>query len=149
VTVAAWLLVVIVVAGATGWLYLLRGAGVLAYGPDVAGALPLQQLDGTDGQPALRLVAAWVPAGALCGVALRAAGVGSIARLAGVAVLAGLLLMFIGAVSDAATVSGALSSHLSSQVSRAGTWVAVALMVLGVAAVRGGRPAGTAAPSGR
>jgi hypothetical protein len=65
--------VVIVVAGllaGTGWLYVLRGLRWLGLGPRISDALPLLQLAAADGQPLLRVVVAWVLAGALTGVAL-------------------------------------------------------------------------------
>lgn len=65
--------VVIVLAGllaGTGWLYLLRGLQWLRLGPRIPDALPLLQLAAADGQPLLRIVVAWVLAGALTGVAL-------------------------------------------------------------------------------
>lgn len=65
--------VVIVLAGllaGTGWLYLLRGLHWLRLGPRIPDALPLLQLAAADGQPLLRIVVAWVLAGALTGVAL-------------------------------------------------------------------------------
>ena len=51
-----------------GWLYVLRGLDWLGVGPRIADALPLLQLAGFDGQPLLRVVVAWVLAGALAGV---------------------------------------------------------------------------------
>jgi hypothetical protein len=140
---------VIAVAGGVGSLYLLGHLGLLPYGPHVTGALPLQHLSGSDDQPLVRIAAAWVPAGAVAGLALRAAGVSGRSRIVGTALVAALVLMATGAVSDAATVSGAISSHLTPQVSRAGTWVAVAFMVLGVAAVRGTGPGRSGASTGR
>jgi hypothetical protein len=65
--------VVIVVAGllaGTGWLYVLRGLRWLGLGPRIPDALPLLQLAAADGQPLLRVIVAWVLAGALTGVAL-------------------------------------------------------------------------------
>lgn len=53
-----------------GWLYVLRGLGWFGLGPRVADSLPLLQLASFDGQPALRVLVAWVLAGALAGVAL-------------------------------------------------------------------------------
>src|ERR1700756_5441889 len=50
-----------------GWLYLLRGLGWLEVGPGVGDALPLLQLATFDVQPLLRVVVAWVLAGALAG----------------------------------------------------------------------------------
>jgi hypothetical protein len=141
--------VVVAVACGIGWTDLLRAAGLLPYGPEVAGALPLQQLDRSDAQPLARLVAAWIPAGAIAGLALRRAGLGAPPRVLLTAGLAALLLMAAGAVSDAATVSGAIPGHVAGQLSRAGTWVAVALMMLGAALVPRAPRAGRGAPSAR
>jgi hypothetical protein len=141
--------VVVALAGGIGWLYVLRSAGLLSWGPAVPGALVLQQLAGSDAQPLSRLAGAWIPAGVVAGLVLRRAGVGTPARVAVVGVLAILLLMAAGAVADAASVSGPLASHISGQLSRSGTWVAAALMTLGALLVRSGAPAAQAAPSGR
>jgi hypothetical protein len=139
--------VIVAVACGVGWLYLLRGAGVLALGPDVPGALPLQQLDRSDAQPLLRVAAAWIPAGAAAGAALRRAGLDAAARILVTAVLATLMLMIVGAISDAATVSGPVTSHVTGQLSREGTWAAAGLMTLGAALVPRARRAGRGAPS--
>jgi hypothetical protein len=61
--------VVVAVACGIGWTYVLRAAGLLAYGPEVPGAPPLQQLAGSDAQPLVRLVLSWIPAGAAAGLA--------------------------------------------------------------------------------
>lgn len=53
-----------------GWLYLLRGLHWLGVGPRVGDSLPLLQLANFDGQPLLRVLVAWLLAGALTGVAL-------------------------------------------------------------------------------
>ena len=62
-----------VTAAGVGWLYALRSAHVLGAGPHVAEALPLQRLAKDDDQPLLRLVAAWLPAGLVAGLAVQAA----------------------------------------------------------------------------
>jgi hypothetical protein len=65
--------VVILLAGllaGTGWLYVLRGLHWLRLGPRIADSLPLLQLAASDGQPLVRVVVAWVLAGAFTGVAL-------------------------------------------------------------------------------
>ena len=134
-------------AAAIGWTYLLRGAGLLTWGPDVPGGLPLQQLAGDDAQPLARIATAWIPAGALAGLALRRAGVGGPARVLLTVALATLLLIAAGAASDAAAISGSVTSHVTGQFSRAGTWAAVALMTLGALLVRRRAPAAGAAPS--
>lgn len=130
-----------VVAG-TGWLYLLRGVGPVAFGPDVAGALPLQQLAGDAAQPLAVLVLAWVPAGALAGAALaRWTRLSRPARALAVSVVAAVMLFAAGAFSDAVAVSEPVVDELGPQAHRAGTWVAVALMALGSLLVRGRSPA--------
>jgi hypothetical protein len=53
-----------------GWLYVLRGLGWLGAGPKVRDALPLLQLPGLDSQPLVRVLFAWVIAGALTAVPL-------------------------------------------------------------------------------
>ena len=130
-------------------MYLLRAAGLLPYGPDVPGALPLQQLAGSDAQPLLRLAVAWIPAGALAGLALRGAGLGTLVDVALTAVAAAVLLMVVGAISDAATVSGAVTSHVTGQFTREGTWVAAGLMACGALLVRRRPRAPGGAPSAR
>jgi hypothetical protein len=141
--------VVVAVACGIGWTYLLRAADLLPYGPDVPGALPLQQLDRSDAQPLLRLAAAWIPAGAVAGLALRRVGLAILPRFVVTGILAALLLMAAGAVSDAATVSGAVTSHVTGQLSRQGTWVAAGLMTLGAGLVPRAGPAVRGAPSAR
>ena len=120
------------VVAAVGWLYLLHRAGLLALGPRVPGSLPLEQLAGEDAQPLLRLVVVWLPPGALAGALLRRwGGLGPLAALGAIATVAALLLVTSGAVSDAAAISDSVQSHLWAQFSRAGTWVALALMLAG------------------
>jgi hypothetical protein len=114
------------VAAGIGWLYLLRGAGALAAGPSVRGALPLQQLAGDDGQPLLRLLAAWLPAGALAG-----AVVGGRRGWVVVGAVAWLALAVTGAVSDATAISGSVWEHVVPQAWRPGTWAAAGIMALG------------------
>lgn len=120
-----------VVAG-VGWLYLLRGVGALGIGPKIAGALPLEQLAGGAAQSLLRLVVAWVPAGVAAGLALAiGTRLSPSRRAAALALLAWVLLVVTGAASDAAAISASVQSHLPAQLTRAGTWVAVALMTGG------------------
>ena len=119
---------------ATGWLYLLRDAGVLDLGPDVRGALPLQQLAGSDGQPLLRLLLVWIPAGALAAAALTTSRLRPARRVLAVAGVAAVVLFLAGAVSDAAAISDPVPSHLAAQLTRPGTLVAVALIAVGAAA---------------
>jgi hypothetical protein len=147
--VGAVAFLVVVVAAAIGWMYLLRGAGLLPWGPAVPAALPLQQLAGSDAQPLLRVAAAWIPAGAVAALVLRRAGVGKVSRLVLTGVLVTALLIVAGAVSDAAAVSGSVTSHVTGQFSREGTWAATGLMMLGALLVRAGPPAARRASSAR
>jgi hypothetical protein len=68
--VAALVILVVGLLAGTGWLYVLRGLHWLDVGPRIGDALPLLQLASFDGQPLLRVLCAWVLAGALIGVAL-------------------------------------------------------------------------------
>lgn len=69
-TLAALLVLVAGLLTGTGWLYALRGMHLLGVGPRVADALPLLQLASADGQPAARVIVAWMLGGVLVGVAL-------------------------------------------------------------------------------
>jgi hypothetical protein len=122
-----------VVAG-VGWLYLIRSAAVLGGGPRLQGALPLQQLAGDDAQPLLRMAAAWLPAGAVAGLAL-----GRLGRLRRpVPIAAGIgaaLLVVSGAASDA-VAQGSLSltsSRLLPQLGHPGLLAALVLLAIGAA----------------
>lgn len=70
----ALLVVVVGLLAGYGWLYALRGLGWFGAGPSVGDSLPLLQLAGFDGQPLGRVIAAWVLAGLIVGVALSAHG---------------------------------------------------------------------------
>jgi hypothetical protein len=127
---AAGAIVAASVAAGVGVLYLLRGADVLGFGPPVRGALPLQQLAGGAAQPLSRLALAWVPAGLVAGLALgRLTQLRAAARLAVAAGISAVMLLAAGAVSDAVAVSDPVRTHLSAQLTRAGTLVAVGLFV--------------------
>lgn len=120
------------IPAAVGWLYLLRGVGVLAAGPGVPGALPLEQLAGVDDQPVLRLLVVWIPAGAIAGRVLASESRASRLRRVGAIMGLGALVLFVaGALSDAATISDPVPTHLTAQLSRPGTLVAVTLMGVG------------------
>jgi hypothetical protein len=120
-----------VVAG-VGWLYTVRAAGLFGVGPPMRGALPLQQLAGGDGQPLGRLLAAWLPAGALAGAALaRTTALSRAPRALAIGAVTELLLVAAGAASDATTASQSALGHLGPQLGRAGTWAAVGLMIIG------------------
>ena len=55
----------------------------------------------------------------------------AVARTASLTVLAALIMLLAGAVSDSVAVNDPLSPHLAPQLSRGGTWIAVALFALG------------------
>jgi hypothetical protein len=135
--------VVTLILAGIGWLDLLRRAGIFGFGPRVPGALPLEQLAGEDGQPLLRLMLAWLPVGALAALVLGRR------RALALALVSAVLLGAIGAVSDAASISGPLPEHLLPQLSRAGTVVAVALIVLGARLAWWRTAAAPRAPSAR
>lgn len=126
-------LVLAVVAG-VGWLYLLRNAAILDLGPRLGGALPLQQLAGADSQPLLRLIVAWLPAGAAMGLASGTLAPGRRAALAAATTAA--LLTLAGAGSDAVVSSQPVLSQLVAQLGRPGSWAAVVLTAVAAALVR-------------
>ena len=110
---------------AVGWLYLLRHVGALDIGPRLRGALPLEQLAGSDSQPFLRMAAAWLPAGAVIGVAL--AGRSAFARSATAAAVTCAILLLSGAASDAVANATPVLSRLLPQLALPALWAAVAL----------------------
>jgi enterochelin esterase-like enzyme len=62
--------VVIGTLSGVGLLYSLRQLHWLTAGPSIPDALPLLQLAGFAGQPAARVIVAWIPAGVVLGLAL-------------------------------------------------------------------------------
>jgi hypothetical protein len=117
-----------------GLLYLLRNAGVAPIGPKPAGALPLQQLDGSDAQPLLRMALAWLPVGIAVGAVTAAfTRMPRTAALVVVAFVAAALLVVSGGVSDSIANNDPLTMHLAAPLSVAGTWVSIVLLVIGVA----------------
>jgi hypothetical protein len=133
VAAAVGVMLVVTLAG-VGWLYLLRAIDVLAVGPRVSEALPLQRLAGSDAQPLLRVVVAWLPAGVVAGVALRALGVrGRGWRAVAAGLPCALLLVAFGAAADAITETDPLGAHLGAQLGRVAIWLAAALVALGAA----------------
>jgi hypothetical protein len=130
--VAAFVLALAALFAGIGILYLIHQTGALGLGPRVHDALPLEQLAGKDSQPLFHLLIAWVPAGFVAGVALIAlTRFGAVARTASLTVLAALIMLLAGAISDSVAVNDPLSPHLAPQLSRGGTWIAVALFALG------------------
>ncbi|MGZ4271123.1 MAG: hypothetical protein ACXVFN_13685 [Solirubrobacteraceae bacterium] len=130
--VAAVGIVIVAVAAAIGWLYLLREWHALGAGRRFAGALPLERLARGDAQPLARLAVAWLPAGAAAGVALGAIGIRTrMVRALTVAVVAWLTIFLTSAASEAITGSTRLSEHLSPVAGRTAVWLATGLMALG------------------
>jgi hypothetical protein len=114
-----------------GILYLIRGAA-LGFGPGVRGALPLEQLAGQDAQPLSHMVIAWVPAGFAAGIALASlTKLGAAARTVSLTALAAVSLLLAGALADSIAVNDPLSPHIAPQLTRGGTWIAVALFAAG------------------
>lgn len=135
--------VAVCVVAAVGWLYLLRPVGVLALGPGIPGALPLQQLAGQDDQPLLRLAVVWVPSGAVAALLLRRpGGIRPAVALAIIAAVAAVLLVASGAVSDAVAVNEGVGTHVTPQFTRAGTLLALVFMLAGALPVLRRRPRG-------
>ncbi len=129
-----------VVLGGLGWLFLLRGAGVLSAGPALAEALPLQRLAGGAAQPLARLVVAWLPAGLVAGALLARAGFARRwVRAALMLSVGAALLMALGGFADAITESDPLGSHLAAQPGRAAIWAAAGLLAAGAAIPRARR----------
>jgi hypothetical protein len=115
-----------------GWLYVLHRSGELAAGPDVREALPLQRLAGGAAQPLSRVVLAWLPAGLVAGVALKATGMGRWRALA-VFAAAAVVLIALGASADAVTASERFLPHVAPQLTRTAIWVAAGLAGAGAA----------------
>ena len=126
------LLVLAAVAAGTGWLYLMRSWHLLGFGPGVPGALELERLAGADAQPLGRFVAAWLPAGLACGAALGALlSLRRTVLAAAAGVCALVMLLVLGAASNAIENSETLGRHLGDQPGRAAPWCAAALIAIG------------------
>lgn len=131
-----------------GLLYLLRQGHVAAAGPAMSGALPLEQLARADAQPLLRMALAWLPIGAAAG-GLVAAFTGSWRPLATaiLTLVAGVVLVLSGGLSDALANNLPLTSHLSEPLHAAGMWVSLVLFVIGAGAAEALAGAALRAPS--
>lgn len=116
-----------------GWLYLLFDLGLFDAGPKLPGALPLEQLARADDQPLVRVVMAWLPAGAMAGLALAwARGARRLPRGLAVAVLALVLLFVTGAAADAIAISSTdIAGRVPDQASHEGIWTELALVFIG------------------
>ena len=117
-------------AGA-GWLYALRGLGWFAVGPRVGDSLPLLQLAGFDGQPLLRVVIAWLPAGVAAGLAL--VRVSPLRRAVLLGTLGLIVLLFASQASYALARNLSFSSVLSDRTPGLGPWLEGALFAAGSA----------------
>jgi len=121
------------VAG-TGVLYLLREAGVAGAGPSLAGALPLEQLARGDAQPLVRMALAWVPVGLATGGLLAFTRSSRAPAVAVMALVAAVVMLLSAAISDALANNETLGHHLATPLGAAGTWVSLALLVIGAGA---------------
>jgi uncharacterized protein YfiM (DUF2279 family) len=137
-----WLLAFLLVGAGIGWLYLVRHAASLDFGPHLSGALPLQQLAGDSSQPLGRMAVAWVPTGAAAGLVLAVLTRTRVApRMLGLAVVSFVTLWVTTAASDAVAQNERLSAHLSTPLQRDGLWAAVLLMIIGSLLVETALPA--------
>jgi hypothetical protein len=132
---AVW--AVILVAGllaGTGWLYVLRGLHWLALGPRIADSLPLLQLAASDGQPLVRVLVAWILAGAFTGVALaEAAPLRRLTLALGVALV---VLLLASQASYALARNVAFSSTVFSRTPGLGPVIEACAFALGCALPR-------------
>ena len=118
----------------TGLLYGARGLGWFATGPRLPDALPLLQLASLDAQPLVRVVAAWLLAGAVLGLALFRIKPAPRAIIAGGLGL--VLLLFASEASFALARNLRLSSVLASRVPGSGAWIEDLLLAAGAALPR-------------
>jgi hypothetical protein len=144
---------VLAIVGGVGWLYLIRDVHVLAHGPMVSGALPLEELASKGSQPLLRMAVAWLPAGFAAGLALALA---TRLRAAVIGVASGVLaLLILGsttAASEALSHNETFAEHIRPALHRSGLWTAIFLTVIGsilaVVAARTGPPGRAAGSTG-
>jgi enterochelin esterase-like enzyme len=126
--------VVIGVLSGVGLLYSLRQLRWLTVGPSVPDALPLLQLAGFAGQPFGRVLAAWVPAGVVLGLALIRFPA---ARRALLIVLFGAVLLLLASdASDALARNLRLGNVLLNREPGLGPWVECLLLAAGAALPR-------------
>jgi enterochelin esterase-like enzyme len=118
----------------TGLLYGLRGLHSFALGPRVADSLPLLQLAGFDGQPLVRVAAAWLLAGAVFGLLL--IRVRPLPRACLVAALGLVLLLFASDASYALARNDPLSQVLWNRAPGTGPWLEALLVAAGSALPR-------------
>jgi hypothetical protein len=114
-----------------GWTYILDGLGWLAVGPRVGDALPLLQLAGRDGQPLVRMLVAWLLAGAATGVALQRL---SPLRRAVIAAALGIpALLLASQAADALTRNLRFGTVLVHRAPGVGPWLEGLILALGCA----------------
>jgi hypothetical protein len=130
VTVSLFLALLALAAG-VGWLYALYRGELLALGPRVTHALPLEALAGHAGQPLLRFAAAWLAAGAAIGLIMRATRMNPRVALPAFAVAAAIVLVAANAVSDALTQNQRVIDHVVPQLGATANLAAWAALVAG------------------
>jgi hypothetical protein len=118
----------------TGLLYALRGVHSFSLGPPVPDSLPLLQLAHFDGQPLLRVGAAWLLAGAVLGLLL--IRVRPLHRACLVAALGLILLLFASDASYALARNDPLSQVLWNRAPGSGPWLEALLLAAGSALPR-------------
>ena len=96
------------IVGGVGWLYLIRDVHLLAHGPSVSGALPLEELAQRSSQPLLRMAVAWLPAGFAAGLALALT-----TRLRGAVIAASTGLLALAILFSTTAASEAVSHNES------------------------------------
>jgi hypothetical protein len=148
-----WCLAVFAIAGGVGWLYLIRDVHVLAHGPLVSGALPLEELAARGSQPLLRMAVAWLPAGFAAGLALAlATRLRTVAIALSTGVLALLILGSTTAGSEAVSHNETFAEHIGPTLRLSGLWAAICFVVIGsilaVAALRAGQRGRAAGSTG-
>ncbi len=126
---AAFASVVAGLLAGMGWLYLFRDLGWFAAGPRIGQSLPLLQLAGFDVQPLLRVVLAWLLAGALIGLVML--GVPPLRRALVVGAVALVLLLVGSQAAYSLTRNAPLSSVLLSHAPGPGPVLEAAALTLG------------------
>jgi hypothetical protein len=131
--VVRWLAVLLALCGGVGWLYLIRSSGALDAGPQLRGALPLEELAHQGAQPLARMAVAWLPAGFVAGLALSlgARRVRPWLTVLGPTLLGFVLLFSTTAGSEAVSRNQRLTAHLVPTLKRSGLWVALAFIAIG------------------
>lgn len=116
--------VVIGALSGIGLLYSLRQLGWLAAGPSIPDALPLLQLAGFAGQPAARVIVAWLPAGVVLGLALPR-------RTLAILIFGAVLLVFASDACYALARNLRLGGVLLNRQPGLGPWVECLLLAAG------------------